>query len=174
MNWRPCGFNDKTLVIELHGCIHWIQPNQAGRNRSRKNFIRYQSRHLLLQSNIVRTQERRRHVSKANEQDVLMSDWEECASSRGWHVGKGILKDDLKETFNTLHFYNMKLNPNKCAFGVMVGKTCIFHSHCQCGLSQRGGWSTKTCIFHKPSTPRCKRKVPSNGKASLRFSDHDL
>ena len=30
--------------------------------------------------------------------------------------------DDLKETFNTLHSYNMKLNSKKCAFGVMVGK----------------------------------------------------
>ena len=29
---------------------------------------------------------------------------------------------DLKETFNTLHSYNMKLNPGKCAFGVTVGK----------------------------------------------------
>ena len=26
--------------------------------------------------------------------------------------------EDLKETFNTLCFYNMKLNPSKCAFGV--------------------------------------------------------
>ena len=30
--------------------------------------------------------------------------------------------DDLKENFDTLHFYNMKLNLNKCAFGVMAGK----------------------------------------------------
>ena len=30
--------------------------------------------------------------------------------------------DDLRETFNTLRSYNMKLNPNKCAFGVMAGK----------------------------------------------------
>ena len=30
--------------------------------------------------------------------------------------------DDLKETFDTLYSYNMKLNLNKCAFGVMVGK----------------------------------------------------
>ena len=29
---------------------------------------------------------------------------------------------DLKETFDTLRSYNMKLNPNKCAFGVTVGK----------------------------------------------------
>ena len=30
--------------------------------------------------------------------------------------------EDLRETFNTLHFYNMKLNPGKCAFGVITGK----------------------------------------------------
>ena len=30
--------------------------------------------------------------------------------------------DDLKETFDTLRSYNMKLNPNKCAFGVTPGK----------------------------------------------------
>ena len=30
--------------------------------------------------------------------------------------------DDLKETFDTLRSYNMKLNPSKCAFGVMAGK----------------------------------------------------
>ena len=29
---------------------------------------------------------------------------------------------DLRETFDTLRLYNMKLNPSKCAFGVMVGK----------------------------------------------------
>ena len=30
--------------------------------------------------------------------------------------------DNLKETFDTLQSYNMKLNPNKCALGVTVGK----------------------------------------------------
>ena len=30
--------------------------------------------------------------------------------------------DDLKETFDTLRSYNMKLNPNKCAFRVMARK----------------------------------------------------
>ena len=30
--------------------------------------------------------------------------------------------DDLRETFDTLWSYNMKLNPNKCAFGVTSGK----------------------------------------------------
>ena len=30
--------------------------------------------------------------------------------------------DDLRETFDTLWSYNMKLNPNKCTFGVTAGK----------------------------------------------------
>ena len=40
--------------------------------------------------------------------------------------------DDLKETFNTLRSYNMKLNLNKCAFGVTTGKFLWFM------VSQRG------------------------------------
>ena len=30
--------------------------------------------------------------------------------------------DDLKETFNTLRKYQMRLNPPKCVFGVSSGK----------------------------------------------------
>ena len=30
--------------------------------------------------------------------------------------------EDLRETFNTLRSYNMKLNPSKCAFEVTAGK----------------------------------------------------
>ena len=40
--------------------------------------------------------------------------------------------DDLRETFNTLCSYNMKLNLNKCAFGVTAGKFLGFM------VSQRG------------------------------------
>ena len=40
--------------------------------------------------------------------------------------------DDLKETFNTLKQYNIKLNPSKCAFGVSSGKFLRFI------VSQRG------------------------------------
>ena len=40
--------------------------------------------------------------------------------------------DDLKETFSTLHKYNMKLNPKKCVFFVTSGKFLGFM------VSQRG------------------------------------
>jgi len=34
--------------------------------------------------------------------------------------------NDLRETFDTLRSYNMKLNPNKCAFEVTAGKFLRF------------------------------------------------
>ena len=34
--------------------------------------------------------------------------------------------EDLRETFNTLRSYNMKLNPDKCAFKVTAGKFLRF------------------------------------------------
>ena len=40
--------------------------------------------------------------------------------------------DDLQETFETLRRYKMKLNPSKCAFGVLSGKFLGFM------VSQRG------------------------------------
>ena len=40
--------------------------------------------------------------------------------------------DDLKEKFTTLRQYQMKLNPSKCAFGVVSGKFLEFM------VSQRG------------------------------------
>ena len=40
--------------------------------------------------------------------------------------------NDLRETFDTLRSYNMKLNPNKCAFGVTARKFLSFM------VSQRG------------------------------------
>ena len=40
--------------------------------------------------------------------------------------------DDLRETFETLRLYDMKLNPNKCVFRVSSGKFLGFM------VSQRG------------------------------------
>ena len=53
--------------------------------------------------------------------DILVKSKEELA-----HL------DDLRETFATLRQYQMKLNPNKCAFGVASGKLLGFM------VSQRG------------------------------------
>ena len=69
--------------------------------------------------------------------------------------------DDLRETFDTLRSYNMKLNPNKCAFGVTVGKFLGFM------VSQKGIKvnSKKIRAIMELESPRTIKEVQSlNGK----------
>ena len=69
--------------------------------------------------------------------------------------------DDLRETFNTLRSYTMKLNPNKCVFGVMEGKFLGFM------VSQRGIEFNleKIRAIVELEPPRMVKKVQSlNGK----------
>ena len=69
--------------------------------------------------------------------------------------------EDLKETFNTLRSYNMKLNPGKCAFGVMAGKFLGFM------VSQRGIEANldKIRAIMEMAPPRNVKEVQSlNGK----------
>uniref|UniRef100_A0A2N9ED79 Uncharacterized protein n=1 Tax=Fagus sylvatica TaxID=28930 RepID=A0A2N9ED79_FAGSY len=80
--------------------------------------------------------ERRSHISTTDEQDVPRPNRPECRSLRRRYAGEvqeedGHL-DDLRETFETLRKYQMKLNPSKCAFGVYSGKFLGFM------VSQRG------------------------------------
>ena len=69
--------------------------------------------------------------------------------------------DNLKETFDTLRSYNMKLNPNKCAFGVTAGKFLGFI------VSQRGIEVNpdKIMAIMELTPPKNVKKVQSlNGK----------
>ena len=69
--------------------------------------------------------------------------------------------DDLRETFNTLRSYNMKLNPKKCAFGVTTGKFLGFM------VSQRGIEVNleKVRAIMELEPPRTVKEVQSlNGK----------
>jgi hypothetical protein len=54
------------------------------------------------------------------------ADWEErarlCGRCGGENQAEGTLLDDLKETFVNLRRYRMKLNPEKCTFGVPAGQ----------------------------------------------------
>ena len=65
--------------------------------------------------------------------------------------------DDLRETFNTLRQYHMKLNPSKCAFGVSSGKFLGFI------VSQRGieAKPEKVRAILEMSSPRTTKKVQS-------------
>ena len=69
--------------------------------------------------------------------------------------------EDLKETFDTLHSYNMKLNPSKYAYGVTVGKFLGFM------VSQRGIEvnSDKIKVIMEMTPPRNVKEVQSlNGR----------
>ena len=69
--------------------------------------------------------------------------------------------DDLRETFDTLRSYNMKLNPNKCTFVVTVGKFLGFM------VSQRGIKVNpkKIWAIMELEPPRTDKEVQSlNGK----------
>ena len=70
---------------------------------------------------------------------------------------------DLKETFDTLRSYNMKLNLGKCAFGVMAGKFIGFM------VSQRGIEANpdKIRAIMEMKPPRNAKEVQSlNGKVA--------
>ena len=71
--------------------------------------------------------------------------------------------NDLQETFDTLRSYNMKLNPSKCVFGVIVGKFLGFM------VSQRGIEvnSEKVWAILELEPPRMVKAVQSlNGKVA--------
>lgn len=61
----------------------------------------------------------------------------------------------LKEMFNVLRTYNMKLNPNKCAFAVSLGKFLGFM------VSQRGIEANldKIKVMLKMDTPQIVKEV---------------
>ena len=70
---------------------------------------------------------------------------------------------DLKETFDTLRSYNMKLNLGKCTFGVMAGKFIGFM------VSQRGIEANpdKIPAIMEMKPPRNAKEVQSlNGKVA--------
>ena len=69
--------------------------------------------------------------------------------------------NDLRETFDTLRSYNMKPNPNKCAFGVTAAKFLGFM------VSQRGIEvnSEKIRAIMELEPPKTIKEVQSlNGK----------
>ena len=71
--------------------------------------------------------------------------------------------EDLKETFDTLCSYNMKLNPSKCAFGITTGKFLRFM------VSQRGIEANldKIRAIVEMAPPRNVKEVQSlNGKVA--------
>ena len=71
--------------------------------------------------------------------------------------------EDLKETFDMLYSYNMKLNPSKCTFGVTAGKFLGFM------MSQRGievNPNKIRAIIEMTSSKNVKEVQSLNGKVA--------
>lgn len=72
----------------------------------------------------------RGHIPEDDGQDLPGSGREECGGQRGQLIVKSEAEDkhqlDLEETFNTIRKYDLKLNPEKCSFGIQVGKFLSF------------------------------------------------
>ena len=64
------GRHSRTRNAQLYGRIFRLQPNTHAPRRPRKNIIHNRTRDFLLQSNAVRTQERRGNLSMPGKQDV--------------------------------------------------------------------------------------------------------
>ena len=63
--------------------------------------------------------------------------------------------DDLKETFDTLCSYNLKLNPSKCAFGVTARKFLGFLvSHRGIEVNPNKIWTIVEMV--PPKNVKCK------------------
>ena len=92
----------------------------------RKDLVRHNIGNLLLSGNAVWTQERRSDLPEVSEpnvpeqigatMEVYIDDMLVKSTTAGLHIAH------LSEEFQILRNYNMKLNPAKCAFGVLAGK----------------------------------------------------
>ncbi|XP_065624582.1 uncharacterized protein LOC136065385 [Quercus suber] len=74
--------------------------------------------------------------------------------------------DDLKETFETLKRYQMKLNPGKCVFGVASGKFLGFM------VSQRGIEANpeKVQAIINMASPKTVKEVPEDRENHIRLN----
>uniref|UniRef100_A0A2N9H5N8 Uncharacterized protein n=1 Tax=Fagus sylvatica TaxID=28930 RepID=A0A2N9H5N8_FAGSY len=109
---RPTsGFHGWTQVTQFHGRLLWLQPNSDDRRGPREDGLHHQQMPFLLEGRNVEVYVDNMQVKSKKDEDHLI---------------------DLKETFQTLRRYNMKLNLAKCVFGVSSRKFLGFM------VSQRG------------------------------------
>jgi hypothetical protein len=134
---RPTsGFHGWTQVTQLHGRLLWLQPDSDDRRGPREDGLHHKQRPFLLQGNALRPQKCWSHLPETGKQDFH----DQIGRNVEVYVDDMLVKSkkdedhliDLKETFQTLRRYNMKLNPAKCVFGVSSGKFLGFM------VSQRG------------------------------------
>jgi hypothetical protein len=111
----------------LLGYIFGLQPDQAKSRRPRENNIHHTIWCLLLPSHALRPKE---CMSNLPEDDAKLP----REPNRTQYIDNIVITTqkeeslitDLRETFNNLDRYKLKLNPTKCSFGVPAGQLLGF------------------------------------------------
>ena len=125
----------------------------------------YPARVILLQSHVVRAQERWCYLQEANDKKFQDPDQPNCGSLHWRHCCKEWTRAEhakhLEEAFCLMQAYNMKLNPAKRAFGVSIGKFLGFM------VTQRGIEVNLAKVKVILETP-----IPNNKKELQRLTGH--
>ncbi|XP_030958498.1 uncharacterized protein LOC115980385 [Quercus lobata] len=120
-----CKLQEASFIREVY-YPDWLANVVIVKKANGEDFIRNQSRPLMLQSNAIRTEK-----PVATYQRLMNKMFvQQIGRNVQVYVGDILVKsrreedhlEDLRETFGTLRSYNMKLNPGKCAFGMTTGK----------------------------------------------------
>ena len=117
-------------AVELLRCIFGVSPDQIEPGRQTEDCLHHAVWSLLLPDYDVRLEECRHHLS------ALHAEVSPQATRQNAHVyvddvvvkteKRGTLLEDLQETFENLRRFQIKLNPEKCVFGVPAGQLLGF------------------------------------------------
>ena len=108
------------------GCLPRLSSDTFGLGRSREDGLCYSYWELPLQSNVIRVEERRIHLSENDDKDVRVA----IGKNIEIYIDDMVVKSkvilehlgDLRIIFEILRNYKLSLNASKCSFGVRSSK----------------------------------------------------
>ena len=109
---------------EFLGCLPILSSDTFGLGWSGEDCFCYPYRELPLQSNAIRFEECRIHISENDDKDVWVAIGEKPRNVHRWYGCEKVSEHlgDLRAIFEILRKYKLRLNASKCSFGVGSGK----------------------------------------------------
>ena len=114
------------ILGKLLGCLPRLSSNTFSLGWSGEDYFCYPYWELPLQSDVIRFEEYKIHLSENDDKDVRVAIGEKYRDLHRWYGGEkqngfGAL-GDLRAIFEILRKYKLRLNASKCSFGVGSGK----------------------------------------------------
>ena len=117
-------------AVEFLGCLLRLPPDQAEPGRPPEDRLHHTIRSLLLPDHDIRLEKCRCHFSALHAEMSLETTRQKCPRLRRRHCGEDrearYLAGRPEETFANLRRFQIKLNPEKCVFGVPAGQLLGF------------------------------------------------